>query len=200
MAIYDTIKLSSTQFQHEPVHIFANSLNSLYLLNTQIKYPSIYNNHPNKTILSEMVKMLQQRNHPLIIYKMCTHSNICGNDKADFLAKEGNELEYRHPCFPHEYAHSTPYYLHKEFWLGNMMRTPYKGPIRHLQTYLTKYYNLFLLEHLEEHFPYISKWTNDPNIDHELSNSFWKNSQIIKAQIKQLLKFCTRQYMGNTTK
>ena len=137
MAIYDTIKLSIIQFQHETVHIFIDSLNSLILLNIQIKHPSIHNNHPDKTILSEMVKMLQQRNHPLTIYKVRTHSNIRGNDKANSLAKEGNELEHRHPCFPHELVHSTPYYLHKDFWLGNMTRTPYKGPIRHLQTYLT---------------------------------------------------------------
>ena len=81
-----------------------------------------------------------------------------------------------------------------------MSQTPYKRPIKHLQKYLTKRNNMFLLKHLEEKFPYISKWTNDPNIDNELFNTFWTNPQIIKAQIKQLLKFRIGQYMGNTRK
>ena len=70
-----------------------------------------------------------------------------------------------------------------------MSRTPYKDPIRHLQKYLIKHNNMFLLEYLEEKFPYISIWTNDPNIDNELSNTFWTNPQITKPQIKQLFKF-----------
>ena len=59
---------------------------------------------------------------------------------------------------------------------------------------------MFLLEYLEEKFPYISKWTNDPNIDNELSNTFWTNPQITELQTKQLLKFIIWQYMGNTRK
>ena len=81
-----------------------------------------------------------------------------------------------------------------------MNRTSYKGPIRHLQKQLTKQRNTFLLEQLEDKFPYISKWTNDPNIDNTLSNTFWTNPQITEAKIKQTLKFRTGQYMGNTRK
>ena len=81
-----------------------------------------------------------------------------------------------------------------------MSHTPYKGPICHLQKYLIKDNNMFLLEYLEEKFPYISKWTNDPNIDNELSSTFWTNLQIIEPQIKQLIKFRIGQYMGNTQK
>ena len=132
MALYDTLKMSITQYQNEPVHIFTNSLNSLYLLNTQIKHPSLHNNHRDKTILEEMVAMLQQCTQTLTIYKVCAHSNIFCNDKANELVKAGNELEYKHPSFLHEHAHSTPYYLHKDLWLGFMSRNPYNGPIRHL--------------------------------------------------------------------
>lgn len=107
--------MSIIQYYNELVHIFIKSLNSLYLLNTQIKYPSLHNNHLNKTILLEMVTTLQKRFHPLTIYKVCAHSNIQGNDKTNLLAKQDNELEHRHPIFPHENAHSTPYYLNNHF-------------------------------------------------------------------------------------
>ena len=200
MALYDTLKLSINLYHNETMHIFTDSLNSLYLLITQIIHPSLHTNHPDKTILSEMVQMLQQRTHTLTIHKVRAHSNIHGNDKVDELAKAGHDSEHQWHLSPHEYAHSTPYFLHKDSWLGNMDRTPYKGPIRHLQKQLTKQRNIFLLEQLEDKFPYISKWTNDPNIDNTLSNTFWTNPQIIEAQIKQILKFRTGQYMGNTRK
>jgi hypothetical protein len=57
MAIYTTIKLSITTYTEEPVFIFTDSLNSLYLLNTQMKHPSIYNSHPDKTILTQIIEM-----------------------------------------------------------------------------------------------------------------------------------------------
>ena len=86
MALFDTIKMNITQYQNKLVHIFTDSLNSLYLLNIQIKHPSIHNNHSSKTFLLEMVEMLQQRTHPLTIYKLHAHSNIHGNKKIDVLA------------------------------------------------------------------------------------------------------------------
>ena len=129
MAFYDTIKLSLELYHNEPVHIFTDSLNSLYLPNTQIRHHSLHHNHPNKTILSEMIQMLQQRTTTFTIYKARVHSNITGNDKVDELAKARHELEHREPIFPYEDAHSIPYFLHKDFWLGNMSHTPYKGPI-----------------------------------------------------------------------
>ena len=80
MALYDTIKLSITQYQHEHVYIFIDSLNSLYLLNTQIKHPSLHNNHLDKIILAEMVQMLQNKTYRLFIYKVRAHSNIIDNE------------------------------------------------------------------------------------------------------------------------
>ena len=81
-----------------------------------------------------------------------------------------------------------------------MSRTPYKGPIQHLQKYLIKHNNMFLAEYLGEKFPYINKWTNDSNINNELFITFWTNLQTTEPQIKKLLKFRTRQYMSNTCK
>ena len=78
MAIYTTIKLSLSNYANEPVFIFTDSLNSLYLLNTQIKHPSLHNNHPDKTILSHIIQMLQSRIQPTSIHKLKAHSNITG--------------------------------------------------------------------------------------------------------------------------
>ena len=101
MALYDTLKLSIEHYNNEPMHIFTDSLNSLYLLNTQIMHPSQHTNHPDKTILSEMVQMLQRRTHILTLHKVRTHSNITRNDKADELAKAGHESEHRWPLSLH---------------------------------------------------------------------------------------------------
>ena len=90
MAIYNTIKMNIIQYQNEPVHIFTNSLNSLYLLNTQIKTSFSQNNHLDKIILLEMVTMLQQRTQLVTIYKVHAHSNISSYEKVDSLAKTSN--------------------------------------------------------------------------------------------------------------
>ena len=182
------------------VHIFTNNVNSLYILNTQMKHPFLYNNHLDKTILFEMIPMLQQRTFILTIYKVRVHYNITGNDKANELAKAGHENKHRLSILPYEDAHSIPYFLHKDFWIGNMSHTPYTSSIQHLQKHLIKHNNIFLLEYLKDEFPYISKWTNDPNINNEHFIKFWTNPQIIEPQIKQLLKFRTQQYMDNVRK
>ena len=197
MAIFHTLKLSITTYQTEPIYIFTNSLNSLYLLITQIKHPSLHTNHPDKTIFSEMVDMLCQRTQITSLDKVHAHANIQGNEKADEFAKAQKHLAQPLPFLPHEYAHSIPYYLCKDFWKGKMAKTPYKGPIRHLQGYIKKHTHKYHLEQVVENCPNIKKWTYDPNIDNHLSNNFWNNSKIFEAQIKQLLKFKTGQYMGN---
>ena len=59
--------------------------------------------------------MLQNRNQPLSIYIIHAHTNIQGNDKADKLAKAGNYLAHCPPRHDFEHAHSTPYYLYREW-------------------------------------------------------------------------------------
>jgi hypothetical protein len=199
MAIYATIKLSITTYAEEPVFIFTDSLNSLYLLNTQITHPSLHNNHPDKTILTQIIEMLQARTKLTSLHKVKAHSNITGNETVDTLAKNGRHKQHSLPTEPHEFAHSTPYYFHKDEWIG-MHYTPYKGPIRNFQRYLIKYTNENHLTELAQNFPSIHKWTSDTNIDRISSNTFWTNLQISETQIKQLLKFRTNQYMGNARK
>jgi hypothetical protein len=78
--------------------------------------------------------------------------------------------------------------------------TPYKGPIRNFQRYLQKYTTENHLTKLARNFHNIHKWTNDTNIDNMSFNEFLTNPQISENQIKQLIKFCTNQYMGNDRK
>ena len=157
---------------HEPLHIFTNSLNSIYLIKMQIKYPSLYNNHPNKTILKEFVTQLEHRLQSLIIYKVKAHSNIQSNEIVGELAKDGRHLIHSLSLLQYEHAHLTSYFLHKDKWKGIMARTPYKRHVRHLQRYFIKYKNETYLRDLVENFSNINKWTNDENIEQISSNNF----------------------------
>jgi ribonuclease HI len=111
IAIHHTIKLLNQLFPYEPAHIFTDSLNSLYLINTQMKHPTQQNDHPNKLLIVDIVKILKERTLPLTIYKVRAHTNIAGNEEANKLVKEGNKkiLEDEFPSEPHEFAHSSPY-------------------------------------------------------------------------------------------
>jgi hypothetical protein len=116
------------KYSEEPIYIFTDSLNSLYLINTQIKHPTLHTNHPNKTILIEIVIMLQEKTQPISLHKVRAHTKIARNKMADLFAKISEFKPHLLPYELHEFSHSIPYYLHKEKWIG-MHRTPYKGPI-----------------------------------------------------------------------
>jgi ribonuclease HI len=55
-----------------------------------MRHPSAHNNHFNKTILSQVVELLQSQTHPIYLHKAKTHANITGNEIIDALAKRGN--------------------------------------------------------------------------------------------------------------
>ena len=61
MAIYATLKIVNVEYSNEQAHIFIDYLNGLYVIKIQIKHPTLDNNHPDKTILQEIVDLLQQR-------------------------------------------------------------------------------------------------------------------------------------------
>ena len=109
MAIHATLKIINEEYPNELTHIFTDFLNGLYVIKTQIKHLTLHNNHPDKTTLQEIVKLLQQRTQPTTLYKVRAHANIEGNEKADELAKEGREKGHFDAINPHEFAHSTPY-------------------------------------------------------------------------------------------
>jgi ribonuclease HI len=199
MALHHTIQLINYQYSNEPAHIFTNSLTSLYLIKTQLTHPTLHNNHPDKTILASLAHMLQTRTHPLSLHKVRAHINIPGNEFADKLTKDGTKLPHRNPHHEYEYAHPTPYYLHKNTW-PFMDNTPYKGPIRHLDPYLQKYYKHHNFQILANSFPNITKWTTDTNIDLPTSTNFWSHPAVTDSQKTCLLKFRYNQYMGNARK
>jgi ribonuclease HI len=101
MAIYTTIQLSINDYADEPVCIFTDSLNSLYLINTQIRHPSTHNNHQDKTILQEIVTMLLQRTQPTSLHKVKAHTNFTGNEIANALAKRERKQQHHYPSLPH---------------------------------------------------------------------------------------------------
>ena len=78
--IHHTLQLVNSQFPNEHAYIFTDSLNSLYLLNTQITHPTHHHNHPDIIIFISMVQILQTHIHPLSLYKVRAHIKIPGNE------------------------------------------------------------------------------------------------------------------------
>jgi ribonuclease HI len=111
-AIYHTLLILDQELPHELAHIFTDSLNSLYLINTQIKHLTQQNNHLDKTILALIVKLLKNRTAPATLHKVRAHTNIKGNEEANKLVKEGSKIDPENdmPTQAHENAHSTPYW------------------------------------------------------------------------------------------
>ena len=87
MAIHHTLQLLTTTYCGERAHIFMVCRNVLYLLNTQIKHPTLHNSHPDKNILESMTTMLQSRTQINTLHKVKSQANINGNEQADTLAK-----------------------------------------------------------------------------------------------------------------
>ena len=154
------------EFPQEPAHIFTDSLNLLYLINTQIKHPTQQSTHLDKTILTLIVKMLKNCTAPTTLHKVRAHTNIIRNKEVDKLAKEGSKIhpENNMPTQEHEHAHSTPY------WWCREDNHPYKGLIRHLKSYLEqveKENN----DNLAKTFDNINKWINNPHINKKISTT-----------------------------
>ena len=47
VAIHKTLEIINTLYPNEPAYIFTDNLNVLYVLNTQIKHPTLHNSHPD---------------------------------------------------------------------------------------------------------------------------------------------------------
>jgi hypothetical protein len=146
-------------------------------------------------MLASTVNMLKNRTTITQLHKVRAHTNIIGNEEANKLAKEGSKIVFVSdiPYQPYESAHSTPY------WWCRDDDHPFKGPIRHLKSYLKKL-EKEENEELAKTFDNINKWINNPLIDNKISNNFWTIPTITDAQITQLLKFRYGQYMGNARK
>ena len=115
MAIHTILKIIIEEYSNKLAYIFTDYLNGLYVVKTQIKHLTLHNNHPNKTVLQEIVELLQQRTQPTTLYKVQAHANIEGNEKVDKLAQKGREKEHNDAINPRKFAHSTPYYYQKDW-------------------------------------------------------------------------------------
>ena len=199
MAIHATLKIINEEYPNEPAHIYTDCLNGLYVIKTKIKHLTLHNNHLDKTMLQEIVRLLQQRTQPTTLYKVRAYANIEGNEKVDELAKEGRKKGHINAINPHEFAHSTPYYYQKDWW-HSMDETPDKGPIRFLEKHVIKHDKKYNLEIIATDFPNIDKWIANEDIDNELSNEYWTNKHITDSQKTCFLKLRHGQYMGNARK
>jgi len=199
MAIHETLSIINTQYPNEPAFLFTDRLNVLYLLNTQIKHPTLHNSHPDQITLASMVRILQEWTQPIALHKVWAHVNIDGNEKTDKLAKEGLELEHKIATHPYEHAHTTPYYYQKDIW-ASLDDVPNKGPVRFLEKQIIKYDRETNLAIMATQTPNTCKWTENTDINNELSNEFWANPAITDKQKACLLKFRTWTYMGNARK
>ena len=137
-----------------------------------------------------MVEMLKNRTQPTTIYKVKAHINIDGNEQTYQLAKQGTKKRYRFVAKTYEFAHTTPYYFQNGTWLGPTKR-PDKGPVRCIDTYITKHDRDNNLNIMSRPFPNISKRTLNHDIDNELSNNLWSNPIISNPQKTCMLKFRT---------
>jgi hypothetical protein len=138
-----------------------------------------------------MVKILQNRTQPITLYKVRAHVNIDGNEKADKLAKAGLQLEHKIAKHPYEHAHATPYYYQKDVW-ASMVDVPDKGPVRFLEKQIKKYDRETNISIMATQTPNSYKWTENIDIDKELSNDFWANPLITDKQ-KSCLKLNSAQ-------
>ena len=71
-------------------------------------------NHPNKTILIEIMELLRQI-HSILFYKVCANTNIEENEQANKLAKQGRDKEHKDAFNLQEFAHSIPHYFQKDW-------------------------------------------------------------------------------------
>ena len=128
------------------------------------------------------------------IHKVQAHMGISGNEIADTLANKGT-LKEKPNNTPHVHiAHPTPY------WLASCPIATHDGAIRNLHTFITKEHENRETESTKRKFPYVDKWLSNKQINHKLSNHFWKDDKVPDTQVTQTLKFRYGQYMGNHRK
>jgi hypothetical protein len=142
-----------------------------------------------------MVDILKKRTQLTTISKVKAHTDIEGNEQADLLANNGAKMRYKYATKSYEFAHTTPFFFQKYTWPGPN-KQPDKGPVRCLQTYITKHDRETTLKIMAERFSNISKWTMNPDIDNDISNKFWSTPTITNSQKTSILKPRTGQYMA----
>ena len=92
MVIHAILKIINEEYPNEPAHIFTDYLNGLYVIKTQIKHLTLHNNHPDKTILQEIVELLQQKTQPTTLYKVQAHITLKAMKKQTNLLKKVKKM------------------------------------------------------------------------------------------------------------
>ena len=82
MALHNIIIIANNEYLNKPIQILIDCLNGLYIIKTKIKHATLHDNHPNKTLLEEIVVLLQQQTQPISLYKVHAHAHIEGNKQA----------------------------------------------------------------------------------------------------------------------
>jgi ribonuclease HI len=194
-AILET--LEETKDRNEKTHIFTDSLNSIYLINTHLKHITAHNNHLDKLLLDQIRDQIIVRKHHTMIQKVKVHIEISGNEAVDVLAKQGTdkptinlEIDFKE----HYRSYTRPYMLIKQKETDKL-----KTKVRNLEAYLKKHQKEHQQASILSKYANIQKWNNN-KINHKLSNKSWTNPNVTEKQISQVLKFRYAQYMGNHRK
>ena len=176
------------------MHIFTDSLNSIYLINNHIQHPTSQHHHPDKLLIAAIIHQIYWTPHMIHIHKVRAHTRISGNEIADTLANVGT-LKDKLDKTPHIHiAHATPN------WLATSPMATHDGAIRNLHTFIMKDHENRETTSARQKFPYVDKWLSNEQINQKLSNHFWKDDKVPGTQITQTLKFRYAQYMGNHRK
>ena len=99
------------------MHIFIESLNSIFLINNHIPHLTSQHNHPDKLLIATSVHQIYWTPHTIHIHKVCAQLGITGNEIVDTLANEGTlgRKTDHHPTYPH----GPPYSLLASKLLNN---------------------------------------------------------------------------------
>jgi hypothetical protein len=87
------VALKLTNTNTKPTYIFTDSLNSIYLVNTQLRHPTLQNYHLDKLLLQEVIKYIKDKQSLPFIHKTRAHKSILGDEEANKLTKKRVELE-----------------------------------------------------------------------------------------------------------
>jgi ribonuclease HI len=187
--------LTQAKESSQPNFILTDSLTALYLIRKYKHHPSALRNHPDKKLLQAIIQEAKLQKSHTTLQKVRAHIEIKGNEKVDILAKDGTDQPEITNAEEIYDAHNTP------FWLFHSTEiNPLRQPIRHLKAFLKEQNKNTSTIISNTATKNLLEWTNNPHIDHKLSNGFWTHPTTTDAQISQTLKFRHGQYVGNLRK
>jgi len=163
--------MQCTQHLTQDTHIFTCNLNSIYLIHNHIWHPSSQHNDPYKLLIATIVNHITWTTHKITIQKVRAHTGITCNDIANQLANSGALLNKPDNTPMIHTTHTTPY------WLNGVPTCSHTGAIRNLQNISLRNTQNQELRLAQSIFTYIEKWTSNDQINHKLSNQFWKKSR-----------------------